>query len=157
MPNIGKYEGSEYKMTTKRTLERIAENTENRLTKEVVSMVLDCSYDDLKQYMDDVLQHGCQSGMVGGLIYYSDTKAFYQNFKEEINTLLYELMSDTGEYSPKGMFGDKWDEEDPLALFDLNQNLLAWFGFEETVRQLMDEIDNSNDDEADEETEDEDE
>lgn len=34
------------------------------------------------------------------------------------------------------MFGDKWDEEDPLAQNTFNQNLLAWFGFEETLREV---------------------
>ena len=28
------------------------------------------------------------------------------------------------------------DKADPLAVFDLNRNLLAWFAFEETARLL---------------------
>jgi len=56
--------------------------------------------------------------------------------KEEINTLLYEIMESTGLYSPTELFGDKWDKEDPLAIEDYNQNLLAWFGFEETLRKI---------------------
>ena len=34
------------------------------------------------------------------------------------------------------LFGNKWDKEDPLGRDDYNQNLLAWFGFEETLRKL---------------------
>ena len=30
----------------------------------------------------------------------------------------------------------KWDEEDPLRNSDFNMNLLAWFGFEETLRKI---------------------
>jgi hypothetical protein len=41
------------------------------------------------------------------------------------------------------------------AILDLNQNLLAWFGFEETVRQLSDELEGTTDDD-DEEDSDED-
>ena len=37
---------------------------------------------------------------------------------------------------PMNIFGDKWDKEDPLAAEDFNQNLLAWFGFEETLRKI---------------------
>ena len=39
-------------------------------------------------------------------------------------------------HSPKDLFGDKWDDGDPFARDVLNQNLLAWFGFEETMRNI---------------------
>ena len=45
-------------------------------------------------------------------------------------------MEQTGIHSPKELFGSKWDNEDPLAIEDYNQNLLAWFGFEETLRNI---------------------
>ena len=77
-----------------------------------------------------------QSGVVGELIYYTDTVRFYKQYKEEINNLLYDAMDGTGLYAPSELFGDKWDKEDPLAQYDYNQNLLAWFGFEETLRNI---------------------
>ena len=83
-----------------------------------------------------MLYYGCQSGTVGFLIYYSDTVRFYRRYREEIDTLLYEEMEDIGLYSPAELFGNKWDKEDPLGREDYNQNLLAWFGFEETLRKL---------------------
>ena len=92
------------------------------------------SYDNKVNIFTDVLYHGCQSGTVGFLIYYNQTTAYYNEHKEEINQLLYELMEGTGLYSPTDLFGNKWDKEDPLAIEDYNQNLLAWFGFEETMR-----------------------
>ena len=95
--------------------------------------------DDPELIMEDLLQHGCQSGMVGELIYYSDTMKFYKRHKEEINGLLYEMIESIVE-GPSGIFGDKWNKEDPLALQELNQNLLAWFGFEETVRKLAEKL-----------------
>ena len=64
------------------------------------------------------------------------TVRFYNQYKEEIDGLLYELMYKTGLYTPSDLFGDKWDKEDPLAAEDFNQNLLAWFGFEETLRKI---------------------
>jgi hypothetical protein len=87
---------------------------------------------------DDLLQGGCQSGMVGHLIYYSATVPFYKRYASEIDALLAALCQDTGE-SPAQLFGDKWDADDPLARDTLNQNLLAWFGFEEAARRLMEE------------------
>lgn len=95
-------------------------------------------YEDgqIKSVLDDLFRGGCSSGIVGELIYYSDTTAFYNKHKDEINSLLKETLEMTGYKSPAELFGDKWDSEDSLALEDTNQNLLAWFGFEETARNL---------------------
>lgn len=93
-------------------------------------------YDDKKHIFTDVLHHGCVSGIVGELVYYVDTVAFYEKYKDEINSLLYETMSETGLYSLSDIFGDKWDKEDPLGIDVHNQNLLVWFGFEETLRNI---------------------
>lgn len=43
-------------------------------------------------------------------------------------------MIGTGIYNLSDLFGERWDSEDPLATDTYNQNLLAWFGFEETLR-----------------------
>ena len=123
---------------TLKSIKEIKRNTENKLTKRVCDYVIDewNDYDDKKHIFTDVLYHGCQSGMVGFLIWYSDTTAFYKKYKEEINELLYNVQASTGLYGMKDLFGKKWDEEDPLAIEDFNQNLLAWFGFEEALRNI---------------------
>lgn len=95
--------------------------------------------EEQKSYMEDVMTHGCQSGMVGHLIWYTQTEAYYKEHKEEINELLYDLMADTG-LNIGELFGDNWDEADPLALEQFNRNLLAWFGYEETVRKHYAEL-----------------
>jgi hypothetical protein len=91
----------------------------------------------LQSVYDDLMQGGCISGMVGHLIYYYDTVRFYKNYRQEIDTLLSELLQDTG-CSISELFGEKWDNDDPLARDIYNQNLLAWFGFEETATRLVD-------------------
>ena len=113
----------------KLTLSNIKElkrKSDSPLTKRVCNYVIDRwgDYSDKKYIFTDVLHYGCQSGVVGELIY------------QEINALLYETMNGTGLYAPSELFGDKWDKEDPLAQDDYNQNLLAWFGFEETLRNI---------------------
>ena len=125
----------------KLTLSNVKElkrNTKNPLTKHVYNYVIDrwSDYDDKKHIFTDVLDHGCKSGIVGELIYYTDTVRFYKQYKEEINSLLYDAMDGTGLYAPSELFGDKWDKEDPLAQDICNQNLLAWFGFKETLRNI---------------------
>lgn len=92
--------------------------------------------DGWKGAYKDLEYGGCQSGMVGSLIYYRDTVRFYKRYQKEIDALLKEFLSDLGADGPQGLFGEKWDKEDPLAREDENKNLLAWFGFEETARRI---------------------
>jgi hypothetical protein len=88
--------------------------------------------------LKDLFYGGCQSGLVGHLIYHKDTLAFYRKHRKEIDELLYTSLDDIGENGPADLFGEKWDKTDPLARDTQNQNLLAWFGFEETARKLAD-------------------
>lgn len=119
-------------------VKELKRSSDSPLTKRVCNYVISrwSDYTDKKDIFTDVLNHGCQSGIVGELIYYTDTVRFYKQYKEEINCLLYDAMNGTGLYSPSELFGSKWDKEDPLAQYDYNQNLLAWFGFEETLRNI---------------------
>lgn len=89
--------------------------------------------------MEDLQRYGCVSGMIHSLIYYDDTNQFYENYKEEINELLSNLIEGTG-LSISELFGDKFDNEDPLVLDYSNKNLLAWFGFEETANSIYEKV-----------------
>jgi len=84
----------------------------------------------------DLAYGGCRSGLVGKLIYYADTVRFFKRHRKDIIALLNEMLDSTGHEGPKALFGDKWDDEDPLADEQFNQNLLAWFGFEEAARNV---------------------
>ena len=83
-------------------IKAIKRDTESQLTKRVCNYVISRwgDYDDKKHIFTDVLHYGCQSGVVGELIYYSDTVCFYKQYRQEINALLYELMDGTGLYAP---------------------------------------------------------
>lgn len=85
----------------------------------------------------DLFYGGCISGMVSGLIYYTDTVRFFATHRREISELLAEAVGDSGQ-QPAELFGDRWDSADPLAQETQNRNLLAWFGFEEAARRLAD-------------------
>lgn len=116
----------------------------NRLTNYVLDHYIDESVDyestdDLLKSMEDLQQYGCVSGMIGELIYYDDTIKFFDEYKEEINDLLSNLIDGTG-CSMEELFGDKFDSEDPLIIDYSNKNLLAWFGFEETANNLYESI-----------------
>ncbi len=85
-------------------------------------------------YVEDLLQYGCQNGVEPEMIYYDDTVKFFKKYKEEINELLANLVKETG--LQLGQLLKDWDIDDPLARDTHNQNLLAWFAWEETVYRL---------------------
>lgn len=126
---------------TKKNLEGLRQGA-TPLQIEAIDYVLDRwgDYDDKGAIFAEVLQHGCISGIVGNLVYYSQTIAFFEKHKNEINGLLTEILNEIGETSPSKLFRD-WDNDDPLATETHNQNLLAWFGFEETLHRLSWEFD----------------
>jgi len=93
--------------------------------------------DGYPEAIDDLLQHGCQSGMVSELIYGKDTRDFYLKHQREIQALITELAEDCG-CSIGDLLRD-WDKSDPFANEAINQNILAWFGFEETARRMYDQ------------------
>lgn len=123
---------------TVNNIKELRRDSDNKLFRHVCSWVIRrwSDYSDKTYIFRDVLEHGCVSGIVSELIYYSDTIRFYKRYRDEINELLKGLMDSTGLYSMKELFGKNWDDEDPLILETHNQNLLAWFGFEETLRNV---------------------
>ena len=107
-----------------------------KLTSEVKRIIENQgSKEEQKTFMQDVMNYGCQSGVVSELIYSNDTIEFFEKFKNEINELLSKMIEETG-LSVNELFGDKWDETDPLAYDISNKNLLAWFAFEEITRNI---------------------
>lgn len=79
---------------------------------------------EIKCFFSDLLQHGCVSGMINSLIYYTDTAKFYDEYYTEIEELRQEL-------------------EDNGIEIKVNcdlKNFYAWLGFEETARKLVDEL-----------------
>jgi uncharacterized protein YggL (DUF469 family) len=120
---------------------RVNRVSKNKLAEHVENWVNEQKedYDSIEGVFNDLFYGGCQSGIVTHLIYYSDTQKFYKRYKQSIAKLLQDTMNDTG-LNVAELFGDKWDNTDPLVLETNNQNLLAWFGFEETARQLANEL-----------------
>ena len=96
--------------------------------------------EEVKGHIEDVLTYGCQSGNVTEMIYYKDTLKFYNTHKKEINALLHATAWEIGTADPKLIFGEKWNEEDPLVMGKLNQNLLSWFAWEETLRKIYQDL-----------------
>jgi hypothetical protein len=111
----------------KTKIQEMFEAERETLKREVIEEAVDYdSDDDIKCFFSDLLQHGCVSGMVGKLIYYTDT-AFYDKYYSEIEELRIEYLENVGEVLNIG--NRDW------------KNTLAWFGFEETAYRFANELD----------------
>ena len=124
----------EVQKLTLENVQKIKDETNKKLVKYVCDYIIKRwnDYDDKKDIFLDVMKFGCVSGICRDLVFYEQTKRFYETYKYEINNLLWK--SDFNNFID--LFGDKWDPYDPLALDEDNQNLLAWFGFEETITNI---------------------
>ena len=73
---------------TLKNVKELKQKSESPLFKRVCNYVISewGNYSDKTNIFKDVLYHGCQSGMVGFLIYYSDTVRFYRRYRQEIPT-----------------------------------------------------------------------
>lgn len=124
-------------MTTTATVTRIsAEHAETRLERHAVRWLNDSAdySDGATGRYKDLMHGGCQSGIVGHLIYSRDCCRFLRYHREEINRLLAEALSEYGFKSPADLIRE-WDTEDPLGL-DTNADRLARFGFETAARNV---------------------
>lgn len=94
----------------------------NNLKKYVINDILEhCDNDNeyILNYIKDVINYGCVSGIVSSLIYYSDTEKFFNEYSNEILELLDVKKEECEPY--KGKF---------------NKNNLSWFAYEEICKQL---------------------
>lgn len=110
------------------------------MQKEVTKWLRDC-YDkeDRKSAYQDLRQYGCVSGMVNGMIYYTDTLDFFERHQDEINDMIKEWMDSVGGEGPFIAGFKGYDDDDPLCLYEINRNLIAWFAFETVAYDLFEE------------------
>lgn len=128
-----------------KTIEEIKNvKTESKLEEvvlaEIVEEIETCYENREEEFFEDLFRNGCISGMVSSLVYYTETQKFFKEHSEEINEMISETINSIGCDSLTGIFGDKFDKEDFLCLEQSNQNLLAWFGFEETARKIANKL-----------------
>ena len=120
-----------------------AEST-NKLKVEVLNYIADTykTDEEIKCFMGDLLQHGCQSGMVGFLIYYCDTSKFFDKFEDEIEDLITNSMEEQGiKTRPLFINGLNGSAEN----LSQEKNLLSWFAFEEMTREINQELELNKD------------
>ena len=85
--------------------------------------------------IEDVTRHGCSGGTISELIYYADTSAFYEKYKEEIWRRLSDMADDLGCDSILHLivtFNGAKEVGSELQL----RNLLAWWAAEDVCRGI---------------------
>ena len=103
-------------------LRELTESPTDSLEKAVALEAYDPQSDEYTiSFFKDLLNHGCVSGMVSSLIYYSDTGKFFDKYYEDIIWLKTEYEESIGQ---------------PIQIPHQVKNHLAWFAFEETARRL---------------------
>jgi len=90
--------------------------------------------------IEDVVQHGISGGTISELIYYYDTSAFYDKYKQEIWQRLSDLADDMGCESILHLIVTFNGAKEVGSEIQLH-NLLAWWAAEDVCREICMEWD----------------
>ena len=91
----------------------------------------------LKSRLEEITEHGCQSGTVSSLIYYTDTVKFFDNFYDEIYNMIDDVYTADSTFE---MLKQKCDLTDIIMGADTVKNYLAWMAYEEVCSVILDEL-----------------
>ena len=97
---------------------------ESELKDNVIDIILNHidDYENPITFLEEVLQYGCISGMVGELIYYNETKCFFIKHMEEIFEIYNEV------------------KDNLSSDFEVDANNLSWLAFEYMTSIIYNEI-----------------
>ena len=91
----------------------------------VACVALQRSKEEIPNFFNDLLSHGCISGMIPELVYYNDTHRFYDYYYHEIEEIR--------ERHEKEM-------DHPIVIQGDLKNFFAWFAFEWVAREVVAEL-----------------
>ena len=114
----------------KNLLNSIVENTmEGTLKHEVAEIIMDqvdgLENEEIFSAVEEMVTHGCATGVVPALITYDDTDKFFDNYADEIFELLENMKQE-------GLID--------MNNFELSKNNLAWLAFETIAQEIYQEI-----------------
>ena len=114
------------KKFTKKALNELkkVDQFNTRLEKRVINDLLSTklSTTELRDYISDIIQHGCINGTVSSLIYYNDTVRFFNNYRGEILNMV------------KNSEDVCWIDHTKYSVQE--KNSLTWFAYENTVYRI---------------------
>lgn len=88
--------------------------------------------------LTEVVQHGCVSGIVNSLIYYDDTKAFYDKHEKEIWDLATEEADNVFSSNVFSYLAQLKGAADITGATSM-KNLMAWWAVEMTCHNILNE------------------
>lgn len=94
-----------------------------------------------KQTIREIMNHGCGTGIVSELIYYSDTVKFYDAFEDEIWARLDAMTTNLGASSIMSFIGTYLDTKHIGSLTQF-KNALAWWAVEDVANDMEIEVEN---------------
>lgn len=86
-----------------------------------------------RDFLHDITQHGCSSGIISELIYTQDCVAFYATFESQIWDQIMEDMDTTGQ--TLGQFLDAFSI--PITDESSLKVALSWFAVEKAAHRVM--------------------
>lgn len=112
-------------MTKKEIIKNLKNGANTKLDKKVLSIIL--SHEENYRNIKDIkerfnvlfsdLMHGCQTGIISELIYYKDTKKFFDNTKKDIIYLINSLIND-------GLFKKTYNYENGFDYIEINNEYI---------------------------------
>ena len=114
----------------KNLLNSIVENTmEGTLKHEVAEIIMDqvdgLDNEEIFSAVEEIVTHGCATGVVPALITYDDTDKFFDNHADEI----FELVEDMKQ---EGLID--------MNNFESSKNNLSWLAFETIAQEIYQEM-----------------
>jgi len=94
-----------------------------------------------KQTIREIMNHGCITGVVSELIYYSDTVKFYDAFEDEIWNRLDAAATNMGSSDIISFIGIYLDTKHIGSLTQF-KNALAWWAVEDAANDMEIEVEN---------------
>ena len=101
-----------------------------KLEKRVINDLLNTGLttEELKDYIKDIVQCGCISGIVSSLVYYSDTTRFFNCYRKEILSMLQD--------PDKNIYSEYTYLLDQKKYSVSEKNYLSWFAYDNTVIRI---------------------
>lgn len=116
--------------------EFLAESSHKGLYRAVLNQCGDDTYSAMCE-LYNIYSSPC--GMAGGfvgMVYYSDTNAFFNNYKDEISELMLEFDDSIGESYIASKFGKEYLESGE----EVAKNTATWFAFENIANTMMEQM-----------------
>ena len=116
--------------------ELLAESSHEQLYKAVLNQ---CGDDIISSLSELYNIYSSSCGMAGGyagMVYYSETNAFFDSYQDEISELMLEFDDSLGESYMASKIGKEYLESGE----EVAKNTATWFAFENVARTIMEQM-----------------